>query len=449
MRRTGMSETNRIEYKRELTPQVDIEKEVIAFLNSPEGGVIYIGVDKHGEVHGVADMDGDMLKIKDRLKHNIQPSCMGLFDVSSDEKDGKSIIRLTIASGSEKPYYKRKKSMTPDGCFIRIGTASEPMPQKMIDELYAKRTRNSLGKIKSNKQDLSFEQLKIYYQEKGKALNDQFANNLELTTESGDLNYVAYLMVDNNGTSIKVAKYDGFNRVDLKENPDYGYESLIKSAKQVLDKIDFENQHQTEITSKGRSDNRPWSPVALREAILNAFVHNDYTTEVPPKFEIFDDRIEITSTGGLPGGLSQAEFFEGFSVPRNKEIMRIFKDVGLVEQLGSGVPRILESYGKECFHFSDNFLRMSFPSSIRSVKQSRKDFGKISERIRKEFGKEISRAYEIICEHPEYTAEQIGDAISKSSRTVETYISKLKEAGYIVRKGPKLGGEWKILIDDE
>jgi ATP-dependent DNA helicase RecG len=83
--------------------------------------------------------------------------------------------------------------------------------------------------------------------------------------------------------------------------------------------------------------------------------------EVPPKFEIFPDRIEITSAGGLPEGLSQEEFFEGFSVPRNKELMRVFKDLGMVEQLGSGVPRILESYKRECFTFTDNFLRMTFP----------------------------------------------------------------------------------------
>lgn len=57
-------------------------------------------------------------------------------------------------------------------------------------------------------------------------------------------------------------------------------------------------------------------------------------------------------------------FDAGFSVPRNKEIMRIFKDVDLVEQLGSGVPRILKSYGKECFEFSDNFLRMTFQKSV-------------------------------------------------------------------------------------
>jgi len=130
----------------------------------------------------------------------------------------------------------------------------------------------------------------------------------------------------------------------------------------VLDKIEVANINLTKITSRERENTRLWNPVALREAVINAFVHNDYSKEIPPKFEILSDRIEITSAGGLPEGLSQAEFFEGFSVPRNKELMRVFRDLGLVEQLGSGIPRILETYSRDCFTFSENFLRMAFPS---------------------------------------------------------------------------------------
>lgn len=91
--------------------------------------------------------------------------------------------------------------------------------------------------------------------------------------------------------------------------------------------------------------------------------------EVPPKFEIFADRIEITSFGGLPQGMTEREFFEGYSVPRNKELMRIFRDLDLVEHLGSGVPRILKSYGRECFLFTENFLRIVFPASERITPQ--------------------------------------------------------------------------------
>lgn len=445
-----MSESNRVEYKKELSSEVDLEKEVIAFLNYREGGLIFIGIDKNGKTLGVSDFDADMLKIKDRLKHNIQPSCLGLFDVVAEQKDGLDVIKIIVASGSEKPYYKPKYGMAPKGCFIRIGSSSEPMPQRMIDELFAKRTRNSLSKIRANKQDLSFEQLNIYYQGVGKPLNRNFSKNLELVTEEGDFNYVAYLLSDKNSTSIKIAKYDGISREKLLENKEYGLVSLVKAAKQVLDKLEVENTVKASITSKERIDQPFWNDIALREAVINAFVHNDFSNEVPPKFEIFSDRIEITSTGGLPENLSQEEFFEGYSVPRNKELMRVFRDLDLVEQLGSGIPRILAYYGKECFKFTDHFLRMAFPKSISTemgdgeMGNDRNDFGMISERVRNDFGTAVQHTFDVITKNPEYSAEQIASEVRKSSRTVENHIAKLKEAGIIVRLGPKLGGQWKV-----
>lgn len=358
-----MTETNRIEYKEKLTKEVDIEKEVIAFLNYTSGGALIFGVDKTGKAVGVEDIDDAMLRIKDRLKTNIQPSCMGLFDISVIEQEEKQLVKVTIASGNEKPYFKKKYGMSEKGCYIRVGTASEPMPQKTIDYLYASRTRDTISKIVSPKQKLSFEQLHIYYQEKGKTLNAQFATNLELATEEDTWNYAGYLLSDVNNISIKVAKYSGTNRVELIETNEYGYTSLIKACKQVLDKLDLENRTLATITSKDRKEKRLWNARALREAIINAFVHNDFSREVPPKFEIFNDRIEITSAGGLVEGLSEKEFFNGFSIPRNKELIRIFKDLDLVEQLGSGIPRILEAYSPSCFEFTDNFLRLVLPAT--------------------------------------------------------------------------------------
>lgn len=288
---------------------------------------------------------------------------MGLFDVVEEQKDGLDIIRVIVASGSEKPYYKKRFGMTPKGCYVRIGTASEPMTQSMIDNIFSKRTRNSIGKIRANRQDLTFEQLKIYYEGKGLPLNSKFASNLGLQTEQGTYNYVGYLMADNNALSVKVAKYKGQNRIHLIENNEYGYCSIVKATKQVLDKIDLENRTRSRITSKDRIDTRMWNAIAIREAVVNAIVHNDYTREVPPKFELFDDRIEITSAGGLPEALNEEEFFMGYSVPRNQELMRIYKDLELVEHLGSGVPRILETYPKKCFVFTENFIRMVFPNA--------------------------------------------------------------------------------------
>ena len=356
-----MRETNRIELKSMLTD--GLEKEVVAFLNYREGGVIYIGIEDDGKVIGVENTDDLQLRIKDRLKNNIHPTCLGLFDILEEELEGKSIVKIIVASGPEKPYYIKRMGMSEKGCYIRVGTAAEPMTNRLIENLFARRTRNSIGRIRSNQQTLRFEQLRIYYEESGKKLNSKYASNLGLKTDDDVYNYVAFLMSDVNSVSVKVAKYKGKTRVNLTENNEFGYCSIIKATKQVLDKLELENKTRSRITSTTRIDTRLWHNVALREAVINAFVHNDYTNEVPPKFEIFDDRLEITSAGGLPENMSQEEFFEGFSMPRNQEMMRIFKDLDLVEHLGSGIPRILDYYPKSCFRFTENFLRMTIPNA--------------------------------------------------------------------------------------
>ena len=89
---------------------------------------------------------------------------------------------------------------------------------------------DSISNIKSAKQNLQFQQLHIYYHGVGKILSPQFAKNLELLTDDNTYNYVGYLMNDANTISIKVAKYDGFDRVNLVESNEYGFESLVKAT---------------------------------------------------------------------------------------------------------------------------------------------------------------------------------------------------------------------------
>jgi predicted HTH transcriptional regulator len=453
-----MPETNRIEYKRELSE--GLEKEVIAFLNYREGGVLFIGIDKNGNTYGLVDADGVQLKIKDKIKNNIRPSALGLFDIVSEERDGKDILKIIVASGPEKPYHLKKYGMSEKGCYIRLGSAAEPMPQKMIDELFAKRTRNSISKIKAGRQDLSFGQLKIYYEESGFKLGSAFAKNLELLTEDGAFNYAAYLLADKNNTSIKVAKYSGVNRTDLIESNEYGHECLVKATKQVIDKIAIENRTNTKITAKERQQANLWNSIALREAIINAFVHNDYTNEITPKFEIFTDRIEITSAGGLPEGLSKQEFFEGFSVPRNKELMRIFKDLELVEQLGSGIPRILEYYGRESFSFSENFLRMTLISKEVSVEEGGQIGGQMSGQIGGQIDKAADGAIDkmktltkrqkqilkIIYTDNTISRAGISEIIHINESAIQKHLNTLKEKGFLKRVGGTRGS-WQTDLE--
>ena len=156
-------ETNRVENKEKLND--DFEQEIIAFLNYREGGIIYVGINKNGEVVGVQNVDLTQLQIKDRIKNNIQPSTLGLFDVTVEIMENKEVIKVIISSGTEKPYYLRKKGRIPEGCYIRVGSSKERMTERMIDNMYAKRIKSTLKEIDSPRQKLTFNQLKIYYEE--------------------------------------------------------------------------------------------------------------------------------------------------------------------------------------------------------------------------------------------------------------------------------------------
>lgn len=191
----------------------DFEQEVIAFLNYKEGGIIYVGINKNGQVVGVENTDLTQLQIKDRIKNNIQPSTLGLFDVTVETIDNKEVIKVIISSGTEKPYYLRKKGRTPEGCYIRVGSSKERMTERMIDDMYARRIKNTLKEIDSPRQELTFNQLKIYYEEHGLKLNDNFLQNLDLLTSEGKYNYNAFLLADENTVSIKLVRYLGTNKL--------------------------------------------------------------------------------------------------------------------------------------------------------------------------------------------------------------------------------------------
>ncbi|NCB13002.1 MAG: transcriptional regulator [Erysipelotrichia bacterium] len=429
----NLIESHRVEHKQSLTDT--FEKEVVAFLNYHEGGIIYIGVDKDGKIVGCQNPDETQLKIKDKLKHNISPSCLGLFEVILETIEEQSIIKIIIASGRETPYYIKKNGMSEKGCYIRVGSSSEPMNQTMIEDLFAKRVRNSLGNIKSRRQDLTFEQLKIYYEEKGLKLNEKFASNLELLTDDGYYNYVAYLMADSNGVSIKVAKYAGTNKVDLIENNEYGYCSLIKATKRVLEKLEIENKTAALITSTTRKEQPLWNKVALREAVINAIVHNDYTTENPPVFEIFSDRIEITSTGGLSIIKNIDDFFSGYSNPTSRELMRIYKDLELVEHLGSGLNRILEAYDKDSFVIKQNYMKNIFYKNETPLN------GVVSGGVNGVVSGGVTELLEFIQTNPGLRANELSKHIDTPLRTVQRWLKQLKDENKIEFQGaPKTGG---------
>ena len=435
----GLTEDKRTEFKIKLTD--NIEKEVIAFLNT-DGGNIFIGVDDKGNIKGLTgNLDLLQRTIKDRIKYNIMPSALGLFDVILNEKNGKKYIQIIIAKGNERPYYLRGMGMTPDSCFVRIGSSVESMNQEDILNLFSKRTRNSLKNIKSPKQDLEFKTLKIYYQEKGFEINDNFLRKLEFYNDNNEFNYLAYLLADNNNISVQFAKYKGNDVSNLIENEDFGFCSLVKITDNILNKIMLENRTYTKIEYKTRKEIKLYDYNAVKELVTNALVHNDWCNGYSPKFELFDNKLVISSNGGIQEGVSQDEFLEGFSNPRNPELMRVFRDLRFVEQLGTGIQRVLKSYDKSIFNFFPNHIRVSIPFNENQFKQETSKLKYESCIFLNQLQKSIVK---LIMDKPNITQEELARLLDVNKRTIIRNFKVLIDNKYIERIGANKNGYWKI-----
>lgn len=498
-------EDARTEFKRDASSG-DIERKVVAFLNSPAGGRLFVGVDETGRVVGVPDPDAAQLAVKNRLRDNVRPSCLGLFDVRLlRDPSGEAVVCVDVAHGLEGPYYLKKFGRCPAGCFVRVGSGVEPMTEEQIETAWARRLRNSLGRIVSPRQDLVFSQLKIYYESKGADLNDEFRRNLELLAEDGRFNYAAYLLADSNGNSVKFAKYAGTDRVDLVENEEFGHVCLVKSFHELETRLRGENKTFARITPTVRQERSMVDPVALREAVLNALLHNDYSYGGTPKIEWFSDRVEIVSCGGLPAGLTREGLLAGRSVPRNKELMRVFRDLGLVESLGSGVRRILRAYPETVIdtsdpnffvvilRFADDFAKGGTKPEKGGLKQGRqKEGGLKTESLGQSTNPSVLPPHEKGGLKPEkgglkpfekgglkrtkgglktatrdqwekldgvhlrikiaevlekkngMTIQALAEEVGKARSAVAKHLARLRRAGIVRYVGPKRGGHWEV-----
>ena len=440
----GIIEDSRTEFKVKLVD--DLEESIIAFLNK-DGGNIFIGIDDNGKVVGLKNnMDMLQRKVKDKIISNIEPSTLGLFDLEVLEKDDKKYLKIIIAKGYDTPYHIKGMGMTPDSCFIRVGSSNERMDEHLINKMFRERTKNSLKNIISPRQDLTFTDLKIYYAEKGFDVGDNFEKQLEFFTRDGKYNYVAYLLADNNRISIKVAKYAGDDVDELMENYEFGDCSLVKATYRVLEKFRTENKVYAKITYPERIEQPMYDYVAVREAVINAIVHNDWATEYPPKFEFFSDRLEISSFGGIQSEFTEEEFLLGYSAPKNPELMRVFSDLELVEHLGTGIRRILKRYDKSIYHFYPHFIRVSIKYNLNEFEYD----NKINKNDRKidysqlELNNIQKGIIGLMLDRPTITQDEMSNLLGVTPRTIRNHINYLIDKDYIERTGANKNGKWMV-----
>lgn len=377
---------------------------------------------------------------KDRIKDKIAPSPLGFFEIIPEDRDTKKIIHVIVAQGNEKPYYLKKYGMCPMGAFIRLGSSLAPLTEKQIFDLYSKRTRTSLINIISPIKNLTFTQLKIYYNEIGYEFNSNTYNQLNFKMENNEFNYLAYLLSDQNSLVINVGKFKGTDVADMIELKSYSNQSLIKTTCEIVDYIESQNKTFTKIESPKRIEEKLFDSVAMREALINAIVHSDYTYENSPTFRIFEDHIEIISVGGLPEGLEKEEFLNGFMSPKNPQLMKVFRDLGFVEHMGTGIIRILKKYDKSIFHFSTNFIKVSIPFKFTDNHKISKE----ENEAQPDITNRQRQIMDLIVQFKNITQEEIADKINVSRYTVMRDLKCLEEKHLVIRDGSNKTGCWKI-----
>ena len=438
-------ETDCIELKEKLTD--DLEKEAVAFLNT-EGGDFYIGVRSDGTIVGVrGDVDTEVQKIKGRLLDKISPSPMGLVSIKTEDHDGKMIIKISLQKGREPLYNIKDKGVSEAGCFIRVGTSAQPMTRDMIHRLQSQIMLRTLLSLISPEQNLVFGDLFIHYKAKKKPLDEKtFDRTLDFRTADGRWNYLAYLMADNNRISVRFARFDDSdNDFKLEEKSiDFGDRCLITGLKQLLDRMEVENITLSKLTGAAeRIDMRLVDNKSMREVIINAFTHNDYSTGMLPICEVFQNRFAVRSYGELPYGLTKEEFFAGVSHYRNPELIRIFKDLEITEGLGFGIRKILKVYDKNIFHFGGGNLYVQLPFDKKVMASRNEDRLKTTARKSRVNSKdEILR---LMKDNPSITISELAESLRLTIKGIEYQITKMRKQKIINREGSRKAGIWKIL----
>lgn len=173
----------------------------------------------------------------------------------------------------------------------------------------------------------------------------------------------------------------------------------------------------------------------------NAFVHNDWSIS-EPLVSFFNDRLEITSHGGLINGLTISDFFSGISHPRNKILMKIFLTLGIVEHTGHGVPKIIEKYGKEAFDIHDSYINVTIPFNKKVLASTNLN---IYNEDNDELNNNEKEVLLKLAKQPDIPYLELTKELNVSRRTISRVFSSLVSKEYIKRIGNNKTGYWLVI----
>lgn len=336
-------ESTTVEYKREYID--DIKYAVVAFANT-EGGRLYIGLNDDGSVFGVDDVDETMLRLTNMIRDAIRPDITMFTHCTVEERDGRNIIVLDVLKGTGSPYYLKSKGVRPEGVYVRHGASSAPASETAILSMIRESSGDCFETSRSLEQDLTFDYARGFFERMHVSFGIPEMKTLGLIGKDGTYSNLGMLLSDQNVHTIKLAVFQGTDKVVFRDRFEFTG-SLLKQLEDAYQKIDMHNRTRSELEGLYRKDMKDYPEDAVREALLNAIIHREYSLSASTLISIFDDRIEFVTVGGLVRGISYDDMMLGVSVSRNSKLANVFYRLKLVEFYGTGINKIRKCYETE------------------------------------------------------------------------------------------------------
>ena len=264
-------ESERIEYKSQMID--DIYKEVIAFANT-NGGVIYIGIDDKGKLIGIDNVDETYTRLTNGIRDAIAPD-VTLF-VRYILQNNK-VIQIEVGEGSYKPYYLKSKGMKPNGVYVRQGASGVQASPDQIRRMIKDSDGDVFEEMRTATQELSFEEAERAFKRYKVDFSEEKYIALGLRNIHDDqYTNLAMILSDQCQHTTKIAVFGDEANITFKDAKEFGG-SIFKQLDDSYAYLMLCNR--TAATFKGleRVELSDYPEDALREALLNALVHRDYS----------------------------------------------------------------------------------------------------------------------------------------------------------------------------
>lgn len=352
-----MRETTTLEFKQQLSKSY--LKTVSAYANYGTGKIIF-GIADDGTPVGLTDPQDTCLRVEHAINDSIDP--VPRFELSIEEDT--RTVTLTVHEGPDKPYlfsgraYRRADTSTVEVSRLEYGRLVLTGEHVSFDALVAK------------EQDLAFSHLEKELASKlgVKPLDQNSLISLELMAPSGEYCNAAALLADSNQfPGVDVARFGESTNI-IHSRHAFERTSVLEQMQRTLEVFDTYYAYE-EIVGFERITKTLVPREAFREAIANALVHRCWDVRANIKVGMFADRIEITSPGGLPAGITEELYLAGGpSVARNPILANVFFRLGHIERFGTGIPRILNEYAHETvspsFALRDSSITVTLPVTV-------------------------------------------------------------------------------------